>query len=114
MLLEGYKVHNDRIPLWWRQGVAHWYRRRLNERQNDFTGLDPSRAHRFEEWDWKPKVRGRVATHEAFQEVGDDYAGDHWRKHFAGEEDDEKSGQQDDGETHDLRVRQMAFEPGSN
>lgn len=62
MLLEGYKVHNDCIPLWWRQGVAHWYRRRVNERQNDFTGLDPSRAHRFEEWDWKPKVRGRVAN----------------------------------------------------
>ena len=58
-LVDGYQFFAFLPPIWWKEGLAHWYGRRVDPRFDNFTGLsglpNPNR-----EWDWAPKVRGRV------------------------------------------------------
>lgn len=51
----------DAFPLWLREGIAHWYRRRVHPEHNNFSHFDDDRADEFTEWQWGRKVRARVA-----------------------------------------------------
>src|SRR5690606_37326849 len=52
-------------------------------------------------------------THAAFEQVGDDDAGDQGREQAAGENDDRKSDQQYQGEDDDLGIGKMPLEPAA-
>jgi hypothetical protein len=60
ILLDGYKGYHHVLPRWWREGLAHWYVRRIEPRFGCFSQLREPMAEAVEQWDWEPKVRARV------------------------------------------------------
>ena len=59
-LVDGFRYYGHDPPLWWREGIGHFYSRRVDERWNVFTGMDDGRNEGEDAWDWEPRVRGRV------------------------------------------------------
>ena len=64
-LLNGYKMYYYNIPVWVKTGLAHYYQRKLNPKWNSFDQIKEYGASKRKEWNWKPKVRGRV-KHKVF------------------------------------------------
>jgi hypothetical protein len=59
-LLDGYRSYTHALPIWWSDGLAHWYVRRINPRfvltsDPRVYDIDPKRA-----WTWATRVRQRV------------------------------------------------------
>ena len=50
------------LPAWHLDGLAHWYRRKLDEQFNSLRNLPESQWSLLENADWGAKVRGRVQT----------------------------------------------------
>lgn len=62
-LLDGYRALDlEGMPVWFREGLAHWYRRRVDPRKNNFSSFDDTKADKFEAWQWYAKVFNRT-TH---------------------------------------------------
>jgi hypothetical protein len=65
VFVAGYKGYFYPAPIWFEEGLAHWFERRIDPELNHFGSLKDSEGVLTQEWDWKPKVRARVAN-EAF------------------------------------------------
>ena len=59
-LLDGYRYYSHSIPHWFRQGVAHWYLRRVDEKYPVFYEYKRFDARPEMLWNWPPRVRARV------------------------------------------------------
>jgi hypothetical protein len=55
-----FKGYTYQAPVWFEEGLAHWYERKVDARCNTFSVLPDSEVTLTKEWDWKPKVRSRV------------------------------------------------------
>ena len=55
-----YKGYYYTTPLWWEEGLAHWFERRIDPKRNSFSYLADVEGAATKEWDWKPKIRARV------------------------------------------------------
>lgn len=54
MLLHGYKHYSYDLPVWIREGLAHWYERKLNPRFNTFDSAEGSAAEETRKANWRP------------------------------------------------------------
>ena len=59
-LVDGYKYYTVDAPVWWKEGLAHWFARRVDERWNNFSAVAEEAGETRATWNWPPKVRGRV------------------------------------------------------
>ncbi|TAH34350.1 MAG: hypothetical protein EYC70_15495 [Planctomycetota bacterium] len=59
-LVSGYKFYTVELPIWWKEGLAHWYARRVDPSYNNFSAVTEEAAETRSTWNWPPKVRGRV------------------------------------------------------
>jgi hypothetical protein len=59
-LVDGFRYYGHDPPLWWREGLGHFYSRRIHGRWNVFTGKDDGRIEDEDAWEWEPRVHGRV------------------------------------------------------
>ena len=64
-LANAFRYHAYDVPLFWSEGLAHWFSRRFDPRFHFFTGTDPTKIRTKDEWNWAPSVRNRV-EHEVF------------------------------------------------
>lgn len=69
-LLDGFRYYNYDLPVWIREGVAHWFERRVDEKWNSYDQTEGSPADIRTTWKWKPIVRAMVGTdkYRAFSE----------------------------------------------
>jgi len=56
----GYKGYFYSAPLWWEEGLAHWFERQIDPKLNHYGSLKDNEATLTKEWDWRPKIRARV------------------------------------------------------
>jgi len=61
-LATGYEGFRRLLPLFFTEGVAHWFSRRFDDRWHTFSGTDPARGDAREQREWEPSVRARVAN----------------------------------------------------
>jgi len=60
-LIDGFGSYDpEAVPLWLREGMAHWYRRRVHVEHNNFSHFDDAKSEQFMAWEWYAKVRARV------------------------------------------------------
>lgn len=48
-------------PLWWREGLCHWYQRRIDPRYDSVT-VDDHAVLQHPRWNWPPQVRARARS----------------------------------------------------
>lgn len=58
----GFSGYGYEVPVWNVEGVAHWYRRRVDPDYNSITGLPENQWSLLHDADWEAKARGRVNT----------------------------------------------------
>lgn len=56
----GYRGFRASLPLAISESIAHWFSRQFDPRYHIFSGTDQANVRIKEEWNWAPKVRGRV------------------------------------------------------
>ena len=56
----GYRGYFYEAPLWWEEGLAHWFERQIDPKFNHFGALKENEATLTKEWEWRPKIRARV------------------------------------------------------
>jgi len=59
-LLAGYKYFNYSLPVWLPEGIAHCIERDISPKYNNYSYVEESSQSLRQEWNWAPKVRGRV------------------------------------------------------
>lgn len=65
-LINGYLHYNYDLPVWMREGPAHWFERRVSPRFNSFTRSEGAAMIDNRQWRWKLETRKLLDT--------DDYA----------------------------------------
>ena len=58
-LLDAYKGYGYVVPVWWKEGLAHWYRRRLTEKFNNFESIKDGEKRAYTVFNWDEIVRQR-------------------------------------------------------
>lgn len=58
--IDAYKYYSHEVPLWLKEGLAHWFARRVSPEFNDFSQVEEYAADMRATWNWAPKVRARV------------------------------------------------------
>jgi hypothetical protein len=61
-LLDGYRYYSYDLPVWIREGIGHWFQRRVWPRYNSFDQNEGSPADMVMDWHWEPKVRALVTN----------------------------------------------------
>jgi hypothetical protein len=61
-LLDGYRYYSYDLPVWIREGIGHWFERRVDPHYNDFDQNEGSPADMAMDWHWEPKVRALVTN----------------------------------------------------
>jgi hypothetical protein len=61
-LARGFRSDRIRPPLFFTEGLAHWFARRYDPRFHILSGSDPTRIHLREQSDWGGSVRARVSN----------------------------------------------------
>ena len=59
-LVAGFKSYVHALPVWFEEGIAHWTSRRVDPHWSTFPAGLAGRHPGLDEWDWEPKLRGRV------------------------------------------------------
>ena len=59
-LVNGFKYYTFDMPCWITEGWAHYNARQVDEEENNFTMVKEQGSDITKEWNWSPKVRGRV------------------------------------------------------
>ena len=59
-LVDGFRAFLFETPLWFKEGLATVYSREIDERWNVYGGSADKRALKNKDWEWAPRVRGRV------------------------------------------------------
>jgi len=60
-LIDGYRHYNYNLPVWIREGLAHYFERLISEQDNTFTKDEGSGAAMGKTWRWKKKVKELLA-----------------------------------------------------
>jgi hypothetical protein len=61
-MIDGYRGYSYDTPVWITEGLAHWFERRVNERDNTFCRDEGAAHDPTKKWNWKPDVRSAVAA----------------------------------------------------
>lgn len=61
-LIDGFRHYSYDLPVWIKEGLAHWFERRVDPRWNSFDQNEGSLADMKPVWRWEPKVRQLVAA----------------------------------------------------
>jgi hypothetical protein len=61
-LLDGFRQYGYDLPIWIREGFAHWMLRRVNPRFNQFDQDEGGTAEMKKVWRWEPYCRNLVAS----------------------------------------------------
>lgn len=61
-LIDGYRFYSHDLPVWWKEGMAHYFGRRVSPKWNNFDQNESSKADMRKLWKWKPAVRRLVVT----------------------------------------------------
>ncbi|MEZ5988582.1 MAG: hypothetical protein R3F30_05575 [Planctomycetota bacterium] len=61
-LINGYRHYNFDFPVWFKEGVGHFYGRGVDEKYNNFDQNESTSADVRKTWNWKPKVRALVVA----------------------------------------------------
>ena len=75
-LLDGFRHYSYDMPVWLREGVGHWFERRVSPRFNSFDQNEGSPADMKKEWKWEPYARNLVTSGGKFAGFPEAYA---WR-----------------------------------
>ena len=59
-LIDGFRYYTHNAPHWFRQGLAHWYLRRVNPKHNVYGEYKRFDADPKMLWNWAPRVRARA------------------------------------------------------
>ncbi|KAA3612418.1 MAG: hypothetical protein DWQ01_04530 [Planctomycetota bacterium] len=59
-ILNAYRYYGHEIPLWYTEGMAHWFARNVSPEYNDFSQVEEYGADTRATWNWPPKVYGRA------------------------------------------------------
>jgi len=65
LLINGYRHYSYDVPIWLREGMAHYYERRISPSFNTFDSSEGAEAQVIRKDDWKPEVRKLVQREEA-------------------------------------------------
>jgi hypothetical protein len=65
MLLDGYKHYSYDMPVWIREGLAHFLEREVNPKHNTFDSSEGAVAEMTNKENWRAEVKKMVATGEA-------------------------------------------------
>ena len=61
-LINGYRMYIFDMPVWFKEGMAHYFERLISRKYNDFDQNESSSADLGKAWKWKPKIRALVVT----------------------------------------------------
>lgn len=75
-LLDGFRYYSYDLPVWIREGFAHWMLRRVDPHWNNFDQNEGSVAEMKTTWKWEPYVRNLVSASGKFAPFPEAYA---WR-----------------------------------
>jgi hypothetical protein len=75
-LLDGFRYYSYDLPVWIREGIGHWYERRVDPKWNSFDQTEGSPADMRKTWRWEPLVRGLVTGGGKFAPFAEAYT---WR-----------------------------------
>ncbi|HJM56644.1 MAG: hypothetical protein CMJ98_07810 [Planctomycetes bacterium] len=64
-LLDAYKHYSYEIPVWLKEGLAHWLERSINPEHNTFNGSEGAAAIKTNKADWNRPTRALVQGNEA-------------------------------------------------
>ena len=59
-LINGFKFYTHDLPVWFKEGMAHWYGRNVSRKYNNFDQNESTDADLKKTWRWKAKVRALV------------------------------------------------------
>jgi hypothetical protein len=59
-LLDGFRHYSYDLPVWMREGIGHWFNRRVNRRFNSFDQNEGSTADMKNEWEWEVYCRMKL------------------------------------------------------
>ncbi len=59
-LVDGFRLYHVDIPVWFKEGLAHWYGRRVDPKWNNFDQNESSKADMRATWRWNVAVRRRI------------------------------------------------------
>jgi hypothetical protein len=63
-MLNGYKHYSYEIPVWIKEGIAHWMERRVSPRYNTFNSSEGAVAEMTRKENWEPPTRKLVSKEE--------------------------------------------------
>lgn len=61
-LLDGFRYYAYDLPVWIREGIAHWFERRVDEKWNSYDQTEGSPADLRATWKWKPVMKGMAGS----------------------------------------------------
>ena len=61
-LFDGFRYYNYDLPVWIREGLAHWFERRVDEKWNSYDQTEGSALDLKPTWKWKPLVRAMAGN----------------------------------------------------
>lgn len=61
-LFDGFRFYAYDIPVWLREGLGHWFGRRVDPKYNDFDQNEGAMADIKNTWKWEVYCRGMIAT----------------------------------------------------
>ena len=61
-LLDGFRFYSYDLPVWVREGLGHWFERRVDPKWNTFDQNEGSPADMKNTWKWEPYTRNLVVT----------------------------------------------------
>lgn len=60
--IDGYRHYSYDLPVWIKEGLAHWFERRINPRWNSFDQNEGSLADMKPTWRWEPRTRQLLSS----------------------------------------------------
>lgn len=75
-LLDGFRHYSYDLPVWIREGLGHWFERRVDPKFNSFDQNEGSTADMKPLWRWEPYCRGLVTSGSKFAPFTEAYT---WR-----------------------------------
>jgi hypothetical protein len=62
LFINGYKLYAYDLPVWIREGLAHWFERRVDPDFNSFTRSEGAAPITRAVSDWEPRVRAKIGS----------------------------------------------------
>ena len=56
-MLDGFRFYSYDLPVWMREGLGHWFERRVSPKWNSFDQTEGSPADMRSSWKWEPYTR---------------------------------------------------------